>query len=888
MTAVATCPQCQLQLSVPDEADATSMVRCPVCRSTFELREIKLAPVLEMILVQRSPAEPPSEHEFPPAAADQAELDLVDEDFDDDIPAAASAVDDFTDDEDFWRRADELSAESSIAAAEAATDFGDSSESALESDEFDDDFSDQVEEDFCDQVEEEVEDELEDVTPLESGDPTEFDETTSDAPPVGFEEDYSVGELAAPPADFETEAASEPVEDELSGIEPDWLTESQATTVDDISELPSAAATEEAEVDAPPVETPVWPAAADELEEQTPAEAPLAEEFIAELPVAEELAVEEPAAEEFVAESPEKEEPAAGESASELPAAVPYEPVPYEEPAPYEPVAYAADEAAIGDEPEGYAEPPTAVVEPLAEESESPAAETEPVATEAEPPAAEAEMYANSLSAEDEPVPPADVPEQEPEEAVGEQLVAEEEEQVLVDAPSEYEPPDLAELQQEDTEYEYSEHYELEPGPVDYEEEPEPNEYEEAAETEPQVETPTQVDWPSEAVAYDEVAEPAAEPEQPAEEEVADRDEPEPQPVAERSRGGQIPLPGVDMPGRTDGGSWFRSWMILLAVVGLGSIVAGGGYAAWTWFSVSLRQGPLLAGTNPATTSESDDETDTPGVEPAGEQDDQTADANAERTGMLANYETPVDPKSDDAASDPTPPIDAQPELEPAPFPKPPAEPATPHRLVASAPSYSMTDLAAALEAAQEAVPGLVEGDMATHQAAKADSYGYLCLLAERLTYVVDDPTFENRTMLLLDSKDIFRRAAVQSQVRYDVAELASYWLSSPTRAAEGVNGIVVTGNLTDVRVRGSVYEYYLDGGAGDHFSFVMPERLDRQIYRKGEPLIAAGSIVEQPTEAIQGYTGSSARTILAASVKPLARPTDAPLDPRVSIFAPH
>ena len=76
MTAVATCPQCRLQLSVPDEADALSVVRCPLCRATFQLGEVAIAPVLEMIVVQ------------PPALEDEAEEETGDDAIDVDAEIA--------------------------------------------------------------------------------------------------------------------------------------------------------------------------------------------------------------------------------------------------------------------------------------------------------------------------------------------------------------------------------------------------------------------------------------------------------------------------------------------------------------------------------------------------------------------------------------------------------------------------------------------------------------------------------------------------------------------------------------------------------------------------------------------------------------------------------
>ena len=56
MTAIASCPQCRRQLSVPDAADFESLVRCPICRTTFPLAGVEISPVLDLILVP--PAEP--------------------------------------------------------------------------------------------------------------------------------------------------------------------------------------------------------------------------------------------------------------------------------------------------------------------------------------------------------------------------------------------------------------------------------------------------------------------------------------------------------------------------------------------------------------------------------------------------------------------------------------------------------------------------------------------------------------------------------------------------------------------------------------------------------------------------------------------------------------
>jgi hypothetical protein len=48
---------------------------------------------------------------------------------------------------------------------------------------------------------------------------------------------------------------------------------------------------------------------------------------------------------------------------------------------------------------------------------------------------------------------------------------------------------------------------------------------------------------------------------------------------------------------------------------------------------------------------------------------------------------------------------------------------------------------------------------------------------------------------------------------------------------------------------------------------------------------VAAGSIIENPGEAIVGYDGDAEQTIWAGAVRPIGRPTDAPTDPRLSNF---
>jgi hypothetical protein len=326
----------------------------------------------------------------------------------------------------------------------------------------------------------------------------------------------------------------------------------------------------------------------------------------------------------------------------------------------------------------------------------------------------------------------------------------------------------------------------------------------------------------------------------------------------------------MDLP-KPPGGSWFNSWILALALIGLCGLGAAG-YGAWKLLDGS--DGPLMAGADPNA-----GEHDTPSIDPTNGAITGDTDSTPEQ---FANYNAPIDDTPIKTRAEFSPGFDAEIDMEPGQFRIGEDAAEMSQGGVVNPPSYSMDELAAALETAQLAEPSLSASELLS----RAEGYQDLCDLAEKLTFVRDDPNYDNRTMLLLEAKDIFRRVLLKPNAQRDVAQLSSYWMGSPTRIEDGLNGVVVTGRLADVRFRGTVYEYHLDVGTGDQVTFVMPERLDRRIFPMGEPVVAAGSIVDDPTNAISGYDGPSPRTIWAAIVKPLDRPTDAPIDPRVSIFS--
>src|SRR4051794_18111101 len=55
MARVASCPKCEHELLVPDDADPSALVKCPQCRAFFELQHAESRELPAALIVQSQP-----------------------------------------------------------------------------------------------------------------------------------------------------------------------------------------------------------------------------------------------------------------------------------------------------------------------------------------------------------------------------------------------------------------------------------------------------------------------------------------------------------------------------------------------------------------------------------------------------------------------------------------------------------------------------------------------------------------------------------------------------------------------------------------------------------------------------------------------------------------
>lgn len=770
MSAVATCPQCRLQLSVPSEADALSVVKCPVCRSQFELQSVTIAPVLEMIVIP-----PPTEEDEASATSSESpafgdvsqepELALADESADEvadesdetaafDLPSSQSSEDEPIDEgplaydsadgdsvDDISPEDTPLSEEPTGWDARPATDpVPDDSvpnrpvnESLRETIELTDELTDEM---GGGELNVEPEPEIEQSPPTSASMPGI---PTPESPVFSARETLENLSIGTTVANF----AAQPKDLQMwSGIaDQDDANQDDAEAENAIDELPAT-------------ETSLLP------EEVAPETTP-PENFTVDSTM-DEISIESSCETESI-ESPKAEESDFGFDAGTAALDSSEATVGYEAPLP-EPTEWIKPETEPSNEEIGADDISTDIATDIA---------TMPTATDYEPieePAGQPWMDVAERPAYDDSVV--------------------------------------------DSRPKGTEGFEVD-----------------------DIGSPREI----ESLREDEI------------------------PRASSTNHFRAPIPGVGMSHHsTDPAS--RSLQKLLGMACAGTLGVGllglGGWAAFERFTSGNReQASSVAQATQAPLARAGD---------SGESGLQQASYEAEIPSGEVDQNNRTDLSN---VSEPAP-------IDPGRYGNGEAAPSNaPQPQVANAPSYSMDQLAMALEQVQKRERSFASArlDDPNTRGTLANAYIAYCDLAEALTYVQDEPNRADRMMILLNSKDVFRVAVWDKKKRLDVSRLAKFWAEKSDRPH---NGIFITGQLTSVHRQGSVQEYQMESDMGEPWVFVMPKRIDRRIFSVGVNLVVAGSLVTDPAQRIPGYAGNAQTVIWASSVKALDRSNGAHKSP--------
>ncbi len=235
---------------------------------------------------------------------------------------------------------------------------------------------------------------------------------------------------------------------------------------------------------------------------------------------------------------------------------------------------------------------------------------------------------------------------------------------------------------------------------------------------------------------------------------------------------------------------------------------------------------------------------------PTAEEKTSTIDDSAEVT---ASYETP--------AASPTEPTEFD-ELTATPL-------VSPEAIILNAPAYSLAQLAAGLEAAQAALPGLVDGDLGDKsvQRTKGLSFTKLSYLAELVTFADSQSHPAETQALLQQAERLFGDILARPKTRNEVAYITSKWLDSPHRR---FGGVFLAGNVTKQSSGAAVVECQLDMGAGNLLTVLARDSAIERLAGSGQPVGVVGSVIDHPAERINGYIGTAPRAIWAGLLIPL------------------
>jgi hypothetical protein len=185
---------------------------------------------------------------------------------------------------------------------------------------------------------------------------------------------------------------------------------------------------------------------------------------------------------------------------------------------------------------------------------------------------------------------------------------------------------------------------------------------------------------------------------------------------------------------------------------------------------------------------------------------------------------------------------------------------------IAGAPSFTASDLAAALVSAKDAEPGLVNGNLSDGREVartKGFSYSILADLAQKTTFV--DPSAADADKLQQDADNVFRTTLSTQHARDEVAQIVPKWIASPNRRQ---GGVFVTGTVVGRDKQGSVVEGSVDMGSGQPLPVLLPPALAAK--QPSGPVAVVGFIVDKPAEHITGYTGSAPQAVFATRLIPL------------------
>jgi hypothetical protein len=198
------------------------------------------------------------------------------------------------------------------------------------------------------------------------------------------------------------------------------------------------------------------------------------------------------------------------------------------------------------------------------------------------------------------------------------------------------------------------------------------------------------------------------------------------------------------------------------------------------------------------------------------------------------------------------------------------AEPAgQPAPSISGSPSYSSEQFAAALQAAREALPGLLAGELndLAVQRTKGLSFSKLCDLAETATFIESSPSAApGQPQAAIDA--LFKEALADPRIRIEIARIVPIWIGSAYRRH---GGVFFAGAIVGRNDFGAMSECQIDLGAGTTLSILLPPEVASQL-NSSQSVGVVGSLIDKPSERVAGYTGAAPQVVWVGSLFPLDR----------------
>ncbi|WP_252854010.1 hypothetical protein [Aeoliella straminimaris] len=178
---------------------------------------------------------------------------------------------------------------------------------------------------------------------------------------------------------------------------------------------------------------------------------------------------------------------------------------------------------------------------------------------------------------------------------------------------------------------------------------------------------------------------------------------------------------------------------------------------------------------------------------------------------------------------------------------------------ILDAPQYTAAELQRLTAASEEAAPYLVAPGKIGRT--KGSSYATIAKLADALTFGEGDADASWNNA----AREVFPPLFDTGQARGQISQIAGFWLTSPKRKH---GGIFFCGAPDAGRQAGSVAEYEFTLPGGQALTVLTPQVLAENV-TSAPTVVVVGSVIDQPADHIEGYTGAAEMAIWSENLLP-------------------